>query len=188
MTDRIERFEEIYNAYSGLILAYAARRTANMTDATDIVAETFTVAWRRMGDVPNGEEARPWLYGVARRVLANHHRGVSRRQRLDERMALTVPTPPADDSDPAELELIGRALAALNEGDRELLTLLGWDGLDREEIAMVLGCSTPTVRVRLHRARRRFERELAAAGMQRSHGDGHESDRWATARPDLEES
>jgi RNA polymerase sigma-70 factor (ECF subfamily) len=52
------------------------------------VAETFTVAWRRIADVPSGQDARAWLYGVARRVLANHDRAI--RRRLDERLAADV--------------------------------------------------------------------------------------------------
>lgn len=197
------RFEEIYEAYSGQILAYAARRTPDLNDAADVVAETFTVAWRRLGDVPSGDEARPWLYGVARRVLANQRRGAARRRRLDERLAAefttgafkdtTAPDPagslagdPA--GDPAEVEAISAAFNALTDGDRELLTLVGWEGLGRAEIATMLGCSQATVRVRLHRARRRFAAHLAQAGMKRSVPRGHESGTWATAHADIEET
>ena len=84
--ERHRRFTELYDRYSGHILAYAARRTAGNADAADVLAETFLVAWRRLDDVPTDEAARPWLYGVARRVLANHHRGVTRRSRLDDRV------------------------------------------------------------------------------------------------------
>jgi DNA-directed RNA polymerase specialized sigma24 family protein len=55
-------------------------------DAADVVAETFLVAWRRIDDLPPGREGRLWLYGVARRVCANHLRGVRRRHRLAERL------------------------------------------------------------------------------------------------------
>lgn len=188
MADRTVRFEEIYDAYSGLILAYAARRTGGIDEAADIVAETFTVAWRRMDDVPAGDEARPWLYGVARRVLANHHRGAQRRCRLDERLMTESLARPPSESDAGQLELIAQAFGALGDADRELLTLVGWDGLERDAIAVVLGCTVATVRVRLHRARRRFENELAAVGMQRSGAHGHGYQRRANARPDPEEA
>lgn len=79
--DRQGRFEQVYDAYSGLILAYAVRRTSDPADAADIVSEVFTVAWRRIEDVPAGEQTRPWLYGVARRVLSRHHRGNRRCRR-----------------------------------------------------------------------------------------------------------
>lgn len=191
LADRRARFEEIYDAYSGLILAYAARRTSNVHDAADVVAETFTVAWRRLDDIPDGEQARPWLYGVARRVLANYHRGVERRRRLHQQMATEVASSlgtAVPEVEGPDLDRIAAALAELSDGDRELLTLVGWDGLDREEIAAMLRCSTATVRVRLHRARKRFARQLNATGLQRTVMPGHGSRRGAHALPDPEET
>lgn len=191
MVDRRGRFEEVYEAYSGLILAYAVQRTANPHDAADVVAETFAVAWRRIHDVPEGDEARPWLYGVARKVLANHHRSDRRRRRLGDRAASDLRTRIIDAAIPVDgpdRRAIAEAFKALGDGDQELLTLVGWEGLDRDEIATILGCSRATVRVRLHRARRRFERELNKAGLKRMANDGHGPDRWATAHPGSEEA
>lgn len=189
--ERRKRFAEIYDAYSGLILAYSAARTADAADAADVVAEVFTVAWRRIEDVPGGEEARPWLYGVARKVLANHHRGHRRRQQLDERVAAQVadvvgPTP-ANTEGP-DWDAIARAFARLSASDRELLTLVGWEQLDRDEITHVLGVPRSTVRVRLHRARKRLETALENEGVKRVDARGHGPSRWATARPDPEEA
>lgn len=164
MTDKA-RFEQIYDDYSGLILAYAARRTGNIEDATDVVAETFTVAWRRISDVPPGEQARPWLYGVARRTLGNQRRTIGRRSRLDKKLRSEASSFVVD---PAEMEperaSTHAVLARMSDGDRELLTLSAWDGLDSNDLARVLGCSPATARVRLHRARRRFERKYFDGG------------------------
>ena len=191
LTDRQARFEEIYQAYSGLILAYAARRTGDVSDASDVVAETFTVAWRRLEDIPAGEQARPWLYGVARRVLANQRRSAKRRRRLHDRLQSEpsglVGSEPSD-SDSPELAHIAEAFAQLTEDDRELLTLLAWDGLSREEIAAVLGCSPATVRVRLYRARKRLTQRLDATGVKRVGDAGHGSSRRAAALSDQEEA
>ena len=81
--ERQQQFEAVYTANFGPILGYVLRRTRNGDDAADVVAETFLTAWRRFDEVPPGERARLWLYGVARRVLANHHRGVRRRSRAE---------------------------------------------------------------------------------------------------------
>ncbi|MER6172972.1 sigma factor [Streptosporangium sp. NPDC001681] len=70
MTQR-DRFEAAYDAYYPAIHQYAARRTGSPDDAADVISETFLTAWRRIGDVPEGERALLWLYGMARRVLAN---------------------------------------------------------------------------------------------------------------------
>ncbi|MFI0352965.1 RNA polymerase sigma factor [Actinomadura sp. 9N407] len=80
--DRRARFEDIYASNRARILGYALRRTADPQDAADVLAETFLTAWRRLDDVPPDGQARLWLYGVARRVLANHHRGERRRTTL----------------------------------------------------------------------------------------------------------
>ncbi|MFB4263904.1 RNA polymerase sigma factor [Nonomuraea sp. GTA35] len=97
-SSRRRRFEELYTEHYGAVSAYVHRRTDRSDDTADVIAETFTTVWRRLGDVPRGDQARPWLYGVARRVLANHRRGESRRtalaQRLrDELAAWQAPTP-----------------------------------------------------------------------------------------------
>jgi RNA polymerase sigma factor (sigma-70 family) len=159
--DRRDRFRVLYDAnYRGL-LGYAIRRTETEQDAADVVAETFTTAWRRLEDVPPGDEARLWLYGVARRVLANQRRGERRRERLGERLAaLNVSTTtgePDPESDAGAVDAVFRALRAQ---DREILALVAWEGLDAAEIGAVLGCSTNASRIRLHRARRRFAAAL----------------------------
>src|ERR1700753_2519155 len=84
--ERQARFESVYAASQAAILGYALRRTASPDDAADILAETFLVAWRRLDDLPDGEDARLWLYGVARRVLANYYRGERRRTALAGRL------------------------------------------------------------------------------------------------------
>ncbi len=153
--ERVERFREVYDAAYPRILAYARRRARSTEDAFDAVSETFAAVWRRLDDLP-GEPARTaWVYGVARRVLANQYRGVDRRKRLDQRLA----GQPDTRSDDASYDLVHEALAALRPDDREILTLSAWDDLDNDEIAVVLETTPGNVAVRLHRARRR----LAAA-------------------------
>ena len=71
MSSAEERFTALFEATRLPLLAYAVRRVADPADAADVVAETYLVAWRRLDDVPAGACARPWLFGVARRVLAN---------------------------------------------------------------------------------------------------------------------
>ncbi|GAA2362444.1 RNA polymerase sigma factor [Nonomuraea africana] len=156
------RFEEIYSAHYPAVATYIKRRTDAPDDIADAIAETFTTAWRRIGDVPKGEEARLWLYGVARRVLANHFRAEERRtalaQRLREEVTTWAEAMPVRDSGAAY-----EAFRRLSGDDRELLALVAWEGLSSPEIAKVLGCSHGAVRIRLHRARKRLARELAAA-------------------------
>jgi RNA polymerase sigma factor (sigma-70 family) len=157
-----ERFELLYRELYAPISGYVMRRTEGAEDAAEAIAETFVVLWRRLDTCPDGEEARPWLFGVARRVLANQRRGERRRTALAER--LTHALDPAGVAVPAASDgRVARAFAALSESDREVLALVAWEELTREELAVALGVSRPVARLRLHRARRRFEAALAAA-------------------------
>ena len=161
MTERQDRFGSLYAANHAPILGYALRRTASPDDAADILAETFLAAWRRLDEVPAGDEGRLWLYGVARRVLANHYRGERRRSALADRLRAELTesyVPPEFDGEAAR---IAAALRRLPERQRELLALNAWEGLDYGEIAVVLGCSRNAVRIRLHRARASLAAELA---------------------------
>ncbi|RVX45781.1 RNA polymerase ECF family sigma subunit [Nonomuraea polychroma] len=160
------RFEAAYHRAYSPITAYATRRCDSPQDAADVVAETFTVAWRRVDELPEGEDAVLWLYGVARKVLANHFRGDNRRRartaELDTEMADLYGHSPDTE---VELAAIATVFRALPDDDRELLSLLAWEQLSREEIAKALGLSRNAVRIRLYRARRRLSRTLAEAGV-----------------------
>ncbi|WP_406316406.1 RNA polymerase sigma factor [Streptosporangium sp. NBC_01639] len=157
MTHR-DRFEAVYDAYYPAIHQYAARRTGSPDDTADVISETFLTAWRRIGDVPEGEEALLWLYGVARRVLANQQRGASRRAVLAERLRAELATDRP--LRPVDLEHVRAAFDQLPERDREVLALACWEGLTSERIAKVVGCTAIAARTRLHRARKRLASAL----------------------------
>lgn len=154
MTD----FDALYAAHRDDVWRYFRRRTAS--DHEDLVTEVFLVAWRRRADVPAGEPL-PWLYGVARRVLANHRRAGDRRDALEQRAAAHAETVTPDLADAVGLRTdLARALAGLSEHDRELVLLVAWEGLTVTEAAAALGCRRGTAAVRLHRARRRLHTAL----------------------------
>jgi RNA polymerase sigma factor (sigma-70 family) len=173
------RFGRLYREQARAILAYALRRVENPEDASDVVAETLLVAWRRLEEVPLGRGERLWLYGVARRVIANIHRADGRRTRLSERLAETLPTelaiPPEPDGEAAEAL---RAMAGLGDVERELLLLVAWDELSLSEAAKVLGLTQLAARSRLHRARRRLRGLL----------EEHESEALCSPQLDTEEA
>jgi len=135
------------------VLAYA-RRLAPPALADDVAAETFAIAWRRAGDVP--EEPLPWLLGVARRVLSTQRRSGGPRDRLRRRLFETVPLPPQSDDEGR----IAEALSRLSERDREAILLIAWEGLAPRQAAAVLGVTPAAFSVRLHRARRRVRAAL----------------------------
>jgi RNA polymerase sigma factor (sigma-70 family) len=159
-----ERFEQLVKQNSRAILGYALRRTKRPEDAADVLSEVLLVAWRRLDDVPPRREARLWLFGVARRVIANENRSLAARLRLGERLRREVSRAVADESAAVdERESVRAALSRLREEDREILLLVAWEDLKVAEAAEVIGISAPGARARLHRARRRLRRELAQA-------------------------
>ena len=166
--ERERRFEAVYAANHTPILGYVLRRTSNPDDAADVIAETFLTAWRRLDDVPADADARLWLYGVARRVLANHHRGERRRSALSERLRADLDSTWRQPEHSHDRAQITRAFRQLPEAQREILALSVWEGLDYGQIATVLGCSRNAVRIRLHRARKQFAGELESSGKETS--------------------
>lgn len=161
-TDPEHRFDALHDAHHAAILRYFARRVGR-EPAPDLAAEVFLVAWRRLDAVPC-DDPLPWLYVVARNVLANDRRARGRRDELPARLAhegLEHARDPA--ALVAERDLLRGALLALGDRDRELLMLIAWDGLTAPQAGRVLGCRTAVVHVRLHRARKRLAEQLARA-------------------------
>jgi len=158
---RADRFEGLFRDSYPLLRAYALRR-AGPDAAQDVVAETFLVAWRRFEDVP--PDPLPWLYGTARRVLANQRRSAARGVALEQRMTGSVAVNrEADLGDSvADAELLRLALRRLSDRSREALMLVAWEGLDGARAARAAGCSRAAFAVRLHRARAQLTGALAS--------------------------
>jgi RNA polymerase sigma-70 factor (ECF subfamily) len=157
-------FNAMFEANYDAVLAFAVRRIQRADVADDVVAETFSIAWRRRDSLP--DPARPWLLGVARNVIANEHRANRRRRALVERIEGSTDGAasgenPADEV--AERMVISNAFARLTEREREVLMLVAWDRLSSADAARVLGCTAVAFRVRLHRARRLLEQYLDEA-------------------------
>ncbi|MEV6286870.1 RNA polymerase sigma factor [Kribbella sp. NPDC051770] len=164
LPDHDRRFRELFDNEFRPLLGYALRRVGSPDDAADVVAESMLVAWRRIDEVPVDGTARLWLYGVARRVVANHRRGELRRDRLAGRLRQHLVEALPDHAElTGSAAVIRQAMAGLNDDDRELLMLTAWDGLEPREAAIVLGVPARTVRTRLHRARSRLRKSLGDA-------------------------
>lgn len=159
-TDRIDRFDLLWDESFRRVLGYALRR-ADPEEARDVASETFLVAWRRLDQVPIGDDALPWLLATARHLLANRRRASAVRTRAASDLA--QPSLVGDPADRvADRDTLVRAFGRLGERDREVLALLAWDGLRAHEAAVVLGCSSGAFAVRAHRARRRLAAALDA--------------------------
>lgn len=163
--DEPDRFATFYRRHVGTILRYLRGRLSADV-AEDAAHEVFLRAFRQRATYePRFPTARPWLYGIAANVIADHHRNEVRRLRALERESqgsTTAPQPRVDTSPELSPELAA-ALRRLSLGDREALLLTVWGELSYEETAAALGIAVGTVRSRIARARAFLRAELAAA-------------------------
>jgi RNA polymerase sigma-70 factor (ECF subfamily) len=163
-----ERFGRLYRDHVRAIAAYLRART-DQESAVDALARTFEIAWRRLSDIP--EDPRAWLFGVARRVLADQRRSAGRHQALVARISETIASNAQDHAGPFDArEAILAALMELPEQQREALLLVAWDGLSQREAAIVLSCSTSALAVRVHRARKRLRAAIGNADLPKARG------------------
>lgn len=152
------RITELFTQHGGRIYGYAYRRTLSPEEAKDVVADTYLIALRHIDRVP--EPPLPWLFAVARRVIANRSRAAASRERTVVRLGAQKNAAPDPLEEFSSRERLQQAFRALSADDQETLMLIEWDGLSNKEAALVMGCSTPAFAVRLHRTRRRLAQEL----------------------------
>ena len=156
-----EAFGAIFERHFGAIHRYLARRVGRER-ADDLAAQTFSVAFERRATFRlESADARPWLFGIATKLLANNRRA---EQRLLEAIA-RLEASPSGCADPVpsaadwECELAA-ALAKLDPSQRDVLLLHVWCELSYEQIAGSLEIPLGTVRSRIARARAGLRADL----------------------------
>ncbi len=159
----VQQFRALYDRTYDRVSAFVLRRGFSEHETRDVVAETYMTLWRRIGDVPDDPIlADAWVFGIARRAIANVRRSEKRRRRLAERLfdqhrvdsAFTPEVP----------DRLLQVLEELPRKHQEMLQLAVWDELTHAQIAHVVGCSENAVAVRLHRARRALRRQYDEIG------------------------
>ena len=166
---RPQEFTVIFERHFDEINRYLRRR--HPVEADELAAEVFTTAFDQRGRYrPLGDSARPWLYGIASRLLARRRRTEVRALRAHARSGGRR-EPVADDFADAidrvaaqrQSARVADAVAKLKAGDRDVLLLYALSDLSYEEVALALELPIGTVRSRLARARRQCGEQLAGA-------------------------
>jgi RNA polymerase sigma-70 factor (ECF subfamily) len=163
---RPEAFAALYDRHAAALHRFAARRLGRQA-ADDIVADTFLTAFRlRERYQLDRPDARPWLYGIAVRLIGRRRRAEARMWRA---VARSTPAARADhDLDRSDDRLAARAVqgplasavAGLSSRDRDVLLLVAWAEFSYDEVAAALEIPVGTVRSRLNRARRQLRAAL----------------------------
>lgn len=155
------RFNRIFSEYYEPISRYCHRRLPD-DDANDAAAEVFVVVWKKLEQVPPGDGALPWLYGIARNEVSVSRRSRRRRTALGAKLrgqaTQTEPAPESVVLRSEEQEALVDALGSLRDDDQEVLRLRAYEHLTLEEVAVVLGCSLSAAKQRSARAVKRLRR------------------------------
>jgi RNA polymerase sigma-70 factor (ECF subfamily) len=174
-----ECFGVLFDRHASAISRYIARRLGPDA-ADDLVAETFLVAFRRRGRYDGAHaDARPWLYGIATRLIGQHRRDEARFLRAIARTGVDPAAEPIADqvTDQVAAQAASRELAAavagLSPAQRDVLLLVA-SGLGYQEAGRALGVPAGTVSSRLVRARRKVREALGAQDRARPGEDAAE--------------
>jgi RNA polymerase sigma-70 factor (ECF subfamily) len=163
-------FRSLFDGYFDAITRYCLRRLPQDM-AHDAAANVFVVAWRKIDQMPAGDQALPWLYGVARNEVRSIRRSIRRslalRAKLNGQPRYADPGPEAVVVRNAEQAEVVRAFATLRPQDQEVLRLQAYEGLAIDQIATVLGCTPAAAKKRCSRAMRRLREAADTPGRRR---------------------
>ena len=164
-------FDQVYDAYRGRIFGYLLRLLRNRPLAEDLLQETWLRVARNAHRLHADSRLEPWLFRIAHNLVMSHRRrAILYLDRLDQlrRQEPEAPTTPFEASVHTEIRSnLERALGDLKPAQREVLLLVGVEGLGPSEAAHVLGVAPATLRKRLERARTALAEALENQGQQR---------------------
>ncbi len=159
-------FDGAYDAYAGPVFGFLLRLSRRRDLAEDLLQHVFMRLAERGPELRADSDLRAWLFAVARNAAVSQLR---RAPELAEESALeALADPPPDMEARLLLGDVERALSALRLEDREVLLLVGVEGLERGAVARLLGLRPDALRQRLARARSRLLAELERARVELS--------------------
>jgi RNA polymerase sigma-70 factor (ECF subfamily) len=163
-------FETIYRQHFRFVWRTARRLGVERTWLEDAVQETFVVVHRRLADFQGRSTVKTWLYGIVRRVVADHRRGVRRKPgnaapaNHGSGESVHGDHGPEESIEQAErVRLLHKLLDQLDDDKREVFVLAELEEMTMAEIAEALGVNANTLSSRLRAARREFEEALDRA-------------------------
>jgi RNA polymerase sigma-70 factor (ECF subfamily) len=156
-------FANLYHRHHGFVWRILRRLGVPPGTLDDAAQEVFVVVHRRRQDLRADASMRSWLFGIARRVAADTHRGKARRDRKHDALPAPADDPPLDDAlaRSEAAEFVRTFLDRLDEGHRMVFALSDIEGMTAPEIAEALDLKLNTVYSRLRKARLDFERAVA---------------------------
>ena len=160
-------FAQVYERYSARLLGFLLRLTGRRDVAEDVFQNTWCSLAEASCQLNPAADLYGWLLRVARNDYYDHRRREVRSKEVAlsdaaavQSIASVITMPDQASAAREECLALERALLALSDVDREVLLLVGVEGISHERSAEVLGIAEPTMRKRLSRARERLEQQL----------------------------
>lgn len=157
-SDRELAFIAVHKDSYPRVYRFVRRRVESAELAEELAADVFRVVWQKWGDEPHTDIA--WLLTVARNLIGNAYRSRDRQLALQEKLRAAAERLSGPESQDL---MVHNAMAGLRDSERDILQLAYWDELTMAEIARVLECSESAAKVRLHRARAAFRKQMPVA-------------------------
>jgi RNA polymerase sigma-70 factor, ECF subfamily len=147
------------------LFRYALKKTGRDDLARELVQDTWLAALTSIGSFEGRSTLRTWLTSILRRKLVDFHRRSRPQIDLDSVPELASPSIDREVlDDDAATKLLLETLATLPPKEQAAVRLCDVEGKDRDEAADILGVRRETLRVLLHRGRRRLRETLEEAG------------------------
>jgi RNA polymerase sigma-70 factor, ECF subfamily len=146
-------------AVSPALLRFFRSQAANREQADDLIQETWMRIHRIRHTYRPGEPVLPWIYAIARRVRIDGYRR-TRRITVHESAMDVLPGPPPQIEPRNPLPEFEALIAALPDGQREVVTMLKVGGLSLEEVARATSSTVGAVKQKAHRAYERLRKLL----------------------------
>lgn len=159
-------FDEVHASFHPRIYSFLVRLSRRRDVAEDLAQETWLKFARSCPGLDPETALGPFLFTIARNAFVSYRRwamlDLSRLVLLGlEAVRVTTETPETQHENARAIDTLERALAALPVASREVLLLVGVEGMEQEEVARVLGLAYPALRQRLHRARSQLAEAIA---------------------------
>jgi RNA polymerase sigma-70 factor (ECF subfamily) len=162
-------FEAVYREHFRFVWRSVRRLGIDPSFVDDVVQETFLIVHRRLPDFEGRSSTKTWLYGIVRRVIADHRRSLRRKPAFAQgstgvdRSDTSVVAPDVSAEQAERVRLLYRLLEQLDDEKREVFVLAELEGMTMAEISEALDVNANTVSSRLRAARQKFEEVLATA-------------------------
>jgi RNA polymerase sigma-70 factor, ECF subfamily len=161
-------FHVIYKQYFDFVWSSARHLGAPIDAVDDLVQDVFIVIHGRLATLQNPEALRSWIYGIVRRTVSDHRRSRRNRDAAGARLGAELKSVPSAPASPlelversAELKLLDRILAELDEPKREIFVMVEVLEMTVPEVVQALEIPLNTAYSRLRLARKLFEEVLA---------------------------